>query len=269
MKNSTLLLISLALLSFTLIGHANKANSDSKYSYKVPKSHGPISVDGLAMEPGWQKSEWRSIDKLILGPPVKPEDFNGRYKLLWDEKYLYLLVEMHDDILSDKYADPLYRYWEDDALEVFIDEDASGGIHQFNYNAFAYHIALDNQAVDIGPFLTKADEKAGKANVRTYPEHITSQWRRSLEKPHKILWEVAISIYSDKYKDQYAEGENAVSPEELYKGKNIGFMLAYCDSDTSDTRENFIGDIDIEPLNGDKNRGYIDASVFGKIILVD
>ena len=34
--------------------------------------------------------------------------------------------------------------------EIFIDEDNSGGNHQFNFNAFAYHIALDNQAVDIG-----------------------------------------------------------------------------------------------------------------------
>ena len=34
-------------------------------------------------------------------------------------------------------------------------------------------------------------------------------------------------------------------------------------------REHFIGDVDVEPVNGDRNRGYIDASVFGTIHLLD
>ena len=46
-----------------------------------------------------------------------------------------------------------------------------------------------------------------------------------------------------------------------------GFMLAYCDNDGSKEREHFIGSVEIAPKNGDKNRGYIDASVFGKLWL--
>ena len=49
----------------------------------------------------------------------------------------------------DQHADPKYFYWDDDCLEIFIDEDAFGGDHEFNYNAFAYNVALDNQIVDI------------------------------------------------------------------------------------------------------------------------
>jgi len=47
----------------------------------------------------------------------------------------------------------------------------------------------------------------------------------------------------------------------------MSFMLAYCDNDGSDEREHFIGSHDIEPVNGDKNLCYIDASVFGSIRL--
>ena len=53
----------------------------------------------------------------------------------------------------------------------------------------------------------------------------------------------------------------------LTVGKIMGFMLAYCDNDGSDEREHFIGSHDIEPVNGDKNLGYIDARVFGSIRL--
>jgi len=45
-------------------------------------------------------------------------------------------------------------------------------------------------------------------------------------------------------------------------------MLAYCDNDGSPEREHFMGSHDIEAVNGDKNRGYIDASVFGDLVLV-
>lgn len=257
----------LTLILFPLASCANDNVKKRENIYRVAKAKIAPKIDGLSDEAVWQKAEWKAIDKLILGPPVSSEDFSGRYKLLWSEAHLYLLVEMLDDELSDKYADPLERYWDDDALEIFIDEDASGGVHQFNYNAFAYHIALDNQAIDIGPFLSEEDKKAGKANVRAYPQHIRSQWRRSLEEPHKIIWEVAISVFNDRFKDTYAKGEKVVRPEKLHHGKKMGFMLAYCDSDTSDSRENFIGDVDVEAVNGDKNRGYIDASVFGTIIL--
>jgi hypothetical protein len=50
------------------------------------------------------------------------------------------------------------------------------------------------------------------------------------------------------------------------KDKKIGFMLAYCDNDTSVERENFIGSI---PIAGpEKNVGWINASVFGKYVLM-
>jgi hypothetical protein len=48
------------------------------------------------------------------------------------------------------HRDPLVQYWDDDCLEIFLDEDFSGGDHQYNHNAFAYHVSLDNQAIDIG-----------------------------------------------------------------------------------------------------------------------
>jgi len=60
-----------------------------------------------------------------------------------------------------------------------------------------------------------------------------------------------------------------VQPVTLYKGKKLGFMVAYCDSDSNKGRELFIGSFDVPAVNGDKNRGYLDASVFDTLKLVD
>lgn len=220
----------------------------------VPFTPQPPVIDGLNNDAQWQQSKWQSLKYLNVGTLPDQSDFSGRFRLLWDNDHLYLQAEIIDDVLLDIHPDPLESYWDDDCLEIFVDEDGSGGIHQYNHNAFAYHIALDNQAVDIG------DDK----KPHLYNEHMTSRWQRSPEAPHKIIWEVSMSLYPGTYRD-----DKPVPPVKLNADKTIGFMLAYCDNDSSENREHFMASVDVEPVDGDKNRGWIDASVFGKITLVD
>ncbi|WP_289028099.1 sugar-binding protein [uncultured Paraglaciecola sp.] len=210
-----------------------------------------IKIDGIA-ESTWDQADWHDIPYLIQGEQPSAADFSGRYKVLWDNQFLYVQAEIVDDILIDKIADPLERYWDDDALEIFIDSDASGGNHQFNHTAMAYHIALDNQAIDI------AEDKS----PRDFNDHLISQWKRSSTEPNHIIWEVAIRLYSNDFTDA-----KPLPPMPLKAGQKLGFMLAYCDNDGSDIREHFVGSHDIKPVNGDKNRGWIDAGVFGQYTL--
>ena len=226
---------------------------------EAEKAQDIIIPDGIASEKSWQSAPWHPLDKLILGEMPSPEDFSGRFKIIWDEQQLYLLVEIVDDVLFDQHADPKYFYWDDDCLEIFIDEDASGGNHQFNYNAFAYHIALDNQAVDIGE-----KNKDGTDNFVLLNDHLTSRWRRSENAPNKIIWEVALSVFDDSF----SPANNRQQPVTLSLGKKLGFMLAYCDNDGSKEREHFMGSTEITAVNGDKNLGYITADVFELLTLV-
>jgi hypothetical protein len=234
------------------------------------KSPTKITIDGIADEAAWQLATWQPIDQLILGSKPSKADFSGRFKIMWDEAQLYLLVEITDDILFDQHADPRHLYWDDDCLEVFIDEDASGGNHQFNYNAFAYHVALDNQSVDIGE--KNAD---GSDNFVLLNDHIDSVWRRSEKSPNKVAWELAVRVYDDSFSlpqvmpnvMQTNMQKNKSQPVLLSLGKKLGFMLAYCDNDGSKEREHFIGSVDIKAVNGSKNLGYITADVFQQLTL--
>lgn len=229
---------------------------NSLYAHKVTSA---IKIDGMKNDTSWDLAQWYPLAYLILGEKPTEQDFKGRFKILWDEKHIYLLVEITDDILFDQYADPLHFYWDDDCLEVFIDEDASGGNHQFNFNAFAYHVALDNQVVDIGP-----NNSDGTTNFVLLNEHINNVWRRSHEKPNNILWELAISVFDKEFSLDRALQKTT----ELTLGKTLGFMLAYCDNDGSRERENFINSTDITAVNGNKNIGYITADVFQKLTLI-
>jgi len=236
------------LVSTVLANGAHAAHSEDRSLTHAPRAVNGIQVDGVADDPDWNLAAWRDINHRWLGPEYTPDDFEGRFKLVWTPKRLYLLVEVTDDILFDSHRDPLVQYWDDDCLEVFIDEDYSGGDHQFNHNAFAYHFSLDNRAIDIG-----TDKQA-----RDYSHHVESRWRQEGD---KVIWEVAIDLYDDTYDDNATTNE----PLTLEAGKVLGLMVAWCDNDGSELRENFIGSESVP--SGPKDRGWIDAGLFGKVVL--
>ncbi len=259
-----------AALSLTLTGVLSWVQAwggGQPAAWDVPRAGTAPVVDGVAADPAWSDVAWRDMKHLMWGSEPAPDDFSGRYKLVWTPQALYLLAEITDDVLIDTNADPLARYWEDDALEFFLDEDASGGIHLHDYNAFAQHVSLDNQSADMGPFASEEDEAAGRAYVRTYPEMVTSAWRRAAQAPHPLTWELKITVFGDDFHDDPDRPQ--AKPVALAAGKVMGFMLAYCDADSPAGREHFMGDVAVEPVDGDRNRGYIDADVFGRITLVE
>lgn len=229
---------------------AEHTHVEDRSRYEAPRSMGPMVIDGIGDEAVWSHAEWRPIRFRWLGPEYTAEDFEGRFKIAWTPEKLYLLVEIRDDILFDSHRDPLVQYWDDDCLEIFIDEDFSGGDHQFNHNAFAYHLSLDNRAIDIG-----TDRQA-----HDYSHHVDSRWRQSA---NVLTWEVGVEIYDDGYVDASDDNE----PLALFAGKILGLMVAYCDNDGSAIRENFIGSESV-PF-GPKDRGWIDAGLFGQVVLTD
>lgn len=216
---------------------------------KVYKATETPTVDGIADETIWKNSKWLPIDQLWLGNHYTPEDFEGRYKLAWTKDALFLLAEIKDDILRDVYKDPLKRWWDEDCLEIFVDENNSGGNHQYNHNAFAYHVDLEGNVVDVN------HTKEGKL----YNSHVTSVRQTN---GNSTIWEAKILLFDDSYTD-----DKNNQPVKLRPHKNIGFALAYCDNDNSEYRENFIGSIAVK--GNDKDRGWIDANIFGTLILVE
>lgn len=204
------------------------------------------AVDGIADEPCWDMVEWFPIDVewFSNAPACPPEDFSGRFKAVWTTDRFYLLVEIIDDTLVEYNADPLYKYWEDDCLEIFIDEDRSGGNHKYNHQSFAYHIsAITRNIVDLDI----------DAKPKLFNHHADVAIVRQ---GNTYTWEIGLLIFGDNY--VYGM-EN--TPLTLYAGKEMGLSLAYCDNDGTG-RENFIG---TEPGGLDS---WIDASLFGKVTLV-
>ncbi len=208
----------------------------------------PPKLDGIGDDECWKSAPSHLMDHLWVGKLPHAMDYMGKYRVCWDSQYLYVLADIYDDSLVDTHPDGLDRFWDDDCLEIFVDENASGGDHQFNNSAFAYHISLDGKIVDTG--------------IDSTAHYLNDHGIVAIHQEGKVTtWEVALKLYPDTYKDS---AENM--PVTLASGKVIGFMIAYNDNDKSKERENMMGSVEIKP-NPDKNRGWIDASVFEKLTL--
>jgi hypothetical protein len=174
--------------------------------------------------------------------------FSGRYKIIWDVNQIYLLIQVTDDSLSDDHSDPLDNYWNEDCVEIFLDENHNGGNHQYNYSAFAYHVSTTFDVVDYG------DDKL----PHLFNDHITTARTKS---GNTDLWEMSLRVFGDHY---VLAGPN--EPLSLVLGKILGFTLAYCDNDAGLIRDHFIGTVNTQ--GHIDNLGYQDASVFGTLHLI-
>jgi hypothetical protein len=247
MKIKGMISCALMALGVTSMG---QTMDDTLYSYRAET---PVVVDGQATEPCWEKNEWHYIDQVWMpyDAYVDPDDFQGRFKVSWDPDYLYVLAEIVDDSLSDDWSNPIEHWWDDDCLEIFIDEDRSMGDHETNCNAFAYHVSLFFDALDL-------DSNGQGINYRS---HVTAD--RDTIGEHTYLWEFAFKIHDETYNNARPEDSRVT----LEKDKLMGLAVAYCDNDETTTRENFIGSMYMTAAHN--NDMYRNADYFGPVVLVD
>ena len=186
-----------------------KENNNKTNHQEIPvaKRVDTILIDGIANEKTWKESTWLPINQVWIGKPVDSKDFSGRYKLSWSKEALYVMAEIKDDFLVDKIKNPLERWWDEDCVEMFIDEDNSGGNHQFNHNAFAYHVDTYGNVVDI----------IARDTPKLFNDHIES---KRVTSGNKSIWEFHINLYRDSFK--YDKLNQII---QLQANKKIGFAI--------------------------------------------
>ncbi|GAB1453732.1 hypothetical protein MASR2M47_37880 [Draconibacterium sp.] len=244
------ILITLAIVMVFAGSVLSQTQNDTLFCYYTKT---PVIIDGQATEACWAKAEWNEIDQVWIpwSAKMKDGDFSGKFKVAWDEDFLYVLVEVVDDSLSDDHSNPLENWWDDDCLEVFIDENRSKGDHERNCNAFAYHVSLFYDAVDLD----------SKGNGINYKNNVTVDM--DTIGVDTYLWEFAFKNYDASF----AINNSEKSRVKLSHNKKMGLALAYCDNDEAKSRENFIGSMVMTQKTA--NDMYKNADHFGLMILLD
>ena len=85
------------------------------------KTSQAINIDG--QEDGQWNTTAETIAYVNTGIVDNDQDLSATWKGLWDDQYLYLFVQVNDDVNSVDGTNA----WNDDGLELYIDADVSGG----------------------------------------------------------------------------------------------------------------------------------------------
>lgn len=281
------------LLLARIVSPLNAANPEACNDYIAYKTSEIPFFDGVGDEEFWQNCPWYAIDQVWLpynndlnypdatkessSTLIKNEnDFSGKFKLAWNEEenMLYLLALITDDVFVSGYAG-IGNYSGYDVLEIFVDEDASGGPHEYDIvdediaaaNAFAYHVNATPYADRIETMCSAMDLAGNAAKVITVNYHNHFPYFSIRKDENTYTYELALKLYTAKVGVAYETNEANDYEALLYEEKPVGFSLAYCDNDKPGiyTRDHFIGSSYLPP--GKNNSNYQTADRFGRLTL--
>ena len=236
--------IGMSLLCLSSVGYG------ADRVYEAIAAGTPLVMDGVLDEPIWRHADTDTLafrwDGTVSESPTA-EDLSVTFQAIWNDSTnrLYVAVRVQDDVIADHMSDPAASYWAEDGVEVFLDPDRSGGDHQYNYGAFAYHVSLFGDAID-----QSTDGKA--VNLKDHVQLGLSEDQKT--------WEIAFVLYDVYSHDGNSENDTVMDIE---VGDEIGFSIAYNDNDGAlGVRESMVGWV---PDGGDS---WINADRFGTLRFV-
>lgn len=250
----------------------------------------PLFIDGDTSDLAWKNAKWHTLDQVwVPYSNIMPSQFfteintqtisgkndlSIKYKTVWSPKthLLYFLVDVTDDQFIDGYVFGSAGYSNFDILEIFLDENKSGGLYRFDTetenseNAFAYHILANKPEIGcVNKKITQIADFAGKSfddyYINDYTHHVPEFALKKVRK-NNYIYEFSLIVFNDKYTDSaYADCKT-----KLHIGKKMGFSVAYSDNDAPDKkRDHFIGSVTLAGNNN--NDIWQNASLFGSLVL--
>lgn len=128
------------------------------YGYVCHQADTPLTIDGKLTEPAWQKAAWTSDFVDIEGDAKPRPRFRTRAKMLWDERYFYVGVEMEEPHVWGTLTEHDSVIFHDNDFEVFIDPDGDNHqYYEFEINALntGWDLRLVKPYRDGGPALNE------------------------------------------------------------------------------------------------------------------
>lgn len=111
---------------------------------------GPV-IDGRGEDAAWKGAEWMDRFVDIAGPGEA--GLGTRVKMVWDEKYLYILAEMEDPHIWATMTERNGPLFKEAAFEVFIDPDGDRkNYYEFEVNPLGtvLELTMDKPYLDGG-----------------------------------------------------------------------------------------------------------------------
>jgi hypothetical protein len=172
----------------------------SPKGYVCYRAAGPLTIDGRLDEPSWQAVPWTDDFVDIEGDTKPRPRFRTRVKMLWDDRYFYVGVEMEEPHVWATLTDHDAIIFKDNDFEVFIDPNGNSHHYaEFEINALntGWDLLLTRPYKDRGKPLSSWEIPGLKTAVHVDgtlndPRDTDRGWSVELAFPWKVLGELAL-----------------------------------------------------------------------------
>jgi hypothetical protein len=164
--------------------------------YRTPE---PITVDGRLDDRAWTEAEWSEPFVDIVGEDRPAPPLRTRFKMLWDDEYLYVAAELEEPHVWATLTKRDAVIHQDDDFEVFIDPGGDGlNYYELEINALGtvWDLLLVRPYRDGGPALHEWDIAGLRSAVSVQgtlndPSDLDRGWTVELAFPWAALAEYA------------------------------------------------------------------------------
>ncbi len=163
--------------------------------YSVFKTNSAITIDGFDNELSWKNAKWSEEFVTLKGEVIPDTFYQTRFKMLWDNKYLYILAEIKDPHIWTYSANEDGIYYPGNLFAVLVNPDRT------THNFFEFDVNAQNNFNDqffpMSPLHGGRERKdwqlrGYKSKVVIYgtlnnPEDIDEKWVVEMAVPFKSL----------------------------------------------------------------------------------
>jgi len=164
--------------------------------YSIARTGSQILIDGKDSESVWTNAAWSDEFEDLEGTGKKGA-YSSRFKLLWDNDYLYVYARFEEEHVWAKLNEHDLPVFQDNAFEIFIDPEGDNRNYvEFQINSFAavWDLLLTQAPRNGGASITDWDIKGLKKAV-----HVEGTLNNPLDKDKFWSIELAIPFHAFRY----------------------------------------------------------------------
>lgn len=185
-----------SVLSAQLTDSALKPLLQIPKQYSIAKTNSQILIDGKDSEISWINAAWSDEFEDLEGQGKKGA-YSSRFKLLWDDDYLYVFARFEDEHIWAKLNEHDLPVFQDNAFEIFVDPEGDNRNYaEFQINAFAavWDLLLTQAPRNGGASITDWDIKGLKKAV-----HVEGTLNNPSDKDKFWSIELAIPFHAFRF----------------------------------------------------------------------
>ncbi len=131
MRNMFQLIVAMMIISASAGAYESRLRGvlGKSLSYVCYRTESAINVDGSADDASWKMAAWTEAFVDIQGGMMPKPRLRTRAKMLWDDHYFYVLLEMQEPDLWATYKKRDSVIFHENDIEMFIDPD--GDTHHY------------------------------------------------------------------------------------------------------------------------------------------